>query len=471
MKPRYQLLSQTAIEQIHETSLKIMENVGIVFSYAPAREMLAAHGCKVEGQTVFFPRHLVEERLKTVPSSFMLHGRNPEKSVLMNTEDTFYVGPNCPPYIQDRENGRRYGTLADYINMTKIIKELPNIDIHSQTPVEPNDVDSEQRPMVMTYHTLKYTDKPFMGSSLGYEHSKESIEMTAIVYGGMEEIREKSVLCAIPCTLTPLSYDDKMAGAIMAYAEYNQAQVINSLPIAGATAPATLAGTVALQNAEILAGIVLAQCVRPGCPIICSAADSPAEMSTGSLSIGSPEHAIFSLVNGQLAKFYQIPCRISGSLSDSKMMDSQAAFESAITGMMGQLAGGNFVLHGVGILESYNCVSLEKLMIDHEIIGYIKHIGKGLEVNEDTLAYDVTKEIGPQGEFLTHPHTFAHFRDTFYRPFLSDRQNAESWKANGALSMEERATAKWKEILANYEEPALPADVDADLRKYMESHR
>lgn len=468
MTPRYQILTQTDIEKIHETSLKIMENVGIVFSYEPAREMLKKHGAKVDGQTVYFPQAMVEEKLKTVPSSFTLHARNPEKTVEINTEDTLYVGPNCPPYIQDMDNGRRYATLNDYINVIKLVNDLPNIDIQSQTPCEPNDIDVDIRHNVMVYNTLKYSDKPFMGHVLGYEVAKQSIEMAAIAHGGLDVLNEKTVIASIPCTLTPLSYDDKMAGAIMAYAEYNQAQLVNSLPISGATAPATFAGTVALQNAEILAGIILAQCVKPGCPIVYSAAASNAEMSTGSLSIGSPENAIFSLINGQLAKFYHIPCRISGMLSDSKMMDSQAAFESAITGIMGQLAGGNFILHAIGIIESYNCMSMEKLMIDHEIVGYIKHIAKGIEVNEDTLAYNTIAEVGPQGEFLSNPHTFQHFRKTFYRPFLANRQNAEQWKAEGSISLEQAANAKWKQMLAEYEQPEFSTDVDNALKKYIE---
>lgn len=430
MKPRYQLLSQAELEQIHETTLRVMEEVGVVFSYDPARELLAKHGARVEGHTVFFPRALVEERLKTVPSSFTLHARNPEKSVVMNTEDTYYAGPNCPPYIQDLDNGRRYATLDDFINIVKLVNDLSNVDIQSQIPCESNDVETDMRPVMMTYIMLKYSDKPLMGSSLGYEFSKKSIEMAAIANGGLDVLEEKTVIAAIPCTLTPLSYDDKMAGAIFAYAETNQAQLVNSLPIAGAT--------------------------------------SPAEMSTGSLSIGSPENAIFSLINGQLAKFYNIPCRISGSLSDSKMVDSQSAFEAAITGMMGELAGGNFVLHGVGIIESYNCVFLEKLIIDNELIGYFKHIAKGVEINEDTLAFDAIKEVGPQGEFLSNMHTFQHFRKTFYRPFLSNRQNTEHWKADGCISLEQAANAKWKQMLAEYEEPALPGDVEKDLRKYIE---
>lgn len=470
MKPTYQLLTQAEIEKIHETSLKIMGNVGIVFSYAPVRELLRTHGAKVDGDTVFFPKEMVEAKLSTVPSAFTLCGRNPEKNVEINTEATRYAGPYGAPYVQDLDNGRRYGSLDDFIKIVKLVNDLPHIDIQSHISCEPNDVDADIRHNVMVYNTLKYSDKPLMGSVLGYDAAKQSIEMAAIAHGGLDVLKEKTIIASIPCTLTPLSYDDKMAGAIIAYAEFNQAQLVNSLSIAGATTPATFAGTVALQNAEILAGIILAQCVNPGCPIVYSASGSNAEMRTGALSIGSPEDAIFSLINGQLAKFYKMPCRVSGTLSDSKMMDSQAAFESAITGIMSQLAGGNFVLHSAGIIETYNCISLEKLMIDHEMLGYFKHIGRGVEVNDDTLAYDAIAEVGPQGEFLSNAHTFTHFRKTFYQPFITNRQNAEQWREDGALPLEQSANAKWKEMLKAYVEPALPADIDADLQKYVDEH-
>ena len=258
MRARCTLMSDADVQKIHETSMKILAEVGVVFSYGPARDMLAKHGAKVEGHTVFFPTEMVEEKLKTVPSKFTLHGRNPEKTIEINTEDTRYAGPYGSPYVQDMDNGRRYGTLDDFIKIVKLVDDLDNIDIQSHISCEANDVDVKIRHNVMTYNTLKYSDKPLMGSVLGYDAAKQSIELAAIAHGGLDVLKEKTIIASIPCTLTPLSYDDKMAGAIMAYAEFNQAQLVNSLSISGATTPATLPGLIALQNAEVLAGIVLA---------------------------------------------------------------------------------------------------------------------------------------------------------------------------------------------------------------------
>ncbi len=450
--------------------MRIMEEVGIVFSYAPAREILSKGGAKVDGQRVYFPQNMVENAIKMAPSSFTLYARNPEKSVLINTENTVYAGPYGSPFIMDMDRGRRTSKLDDFITICKLEHQMDNIDIMSHIPCEPQDVDMKVRTKVMLYQTMKHSDKPLMATVLDYEEAKENIEMAALAFGGIEEIKEKPVVISIPCTLTPLSYDDKMAGAIIAYAQYRQPQLVNSLSIAGATTPATIAGTVALQNAEVLAGIVLAQLVSEGTPIVYSASASNADMRYGSLAIGTPEDALFSLINGQLAKFYNLPCRISGALSDSKCADVQAAYESMLTLSMAQMAGGNFILHSAGIIDTYNTVSLEKMMFDDEIIGMIRRINQGVTVNEETLAFNVIKEVGPQGEFLTHEHTFNHFKQEFYCPILSDRSNATQWEKNGALTAEQRANARWKKLLEEYTEPALDKDVDREMIKFMEKN-
>lgn len=466
---RYQVISQEELEKIHENSLRIMEEVGIIITYEHARQTLEKHGCRLDGKKVHFPRALVEEAIRLSPSSYTLYGRDPSKNVTITCEDVAYAGPYGSPFVTDLDKGRREGSLEDFINIVKICDKLPNIDIQSHISCEPQDVPVKERPVTMVYNTMKYSGKPLMGSVYGYENAMHCIELAAIPFGGLDAIKEKPVISSIPCTLTPLSYDERQLGAIRAYAETGQPQLVNSLSIAGMTTPATLAGLVSVQNAEVLAGIVYAQCVNPGCPIVYSASGSNAEMSTGLLTIGSPEDAVVSLINGQLAKYYQIPCRISGALSDAKLMDSQAAYESAITLLMAQMAGGNFILHAAGIIETYNCTSYEKLIIDNEIIGYIKRINQGITVDEETLAYDVIKDVGPGGTFLMEEHTVDWYRQEFYRPTLSDRRSYAQWKNAGALTAEQEANKKWKAILDNYGDSTLSPDIDAEMKKYMES--
>lgn len=466
---RYQVVTDNDIEEIHETSLKIMDEIGIVFTSDIARDILAKGGAKIDGQRVRFPRAMVEKALSTVPNNFKLHGRTASADRNFTTQNTNYVGPYGSPFVRDLERGRHNGTMADFIDLAKICQMLPDIDIQSHIYCEAGDIPVDVRPLEMVMAAFKYNEKPLMGTVYGYEAAKECIELAAIAYGGVEAIKEKPIMASIPCTLTPLSYDDNMAGAIIAYAEYGQPQLVNALVIAGATTPCTIAGAIALQNAEILAGIVLAQVVNPGCPIVYSASGSAADMRTGNLAIGAPEDTVFSLVNGQLTKFYDIPCRISGALSDGKVVDAQAGYESMMSLMSAQMAGGNFILHAAGILEAYNCVSYEKLIIDHEIIGMVKRINQGVEVNEETLAYDLTAEIGPQGTFIDTDHTLENYRDEFFQPVISDRDAFENWKMNGELTAEERANKRWKQLLENYVEPELNPDLEKEMRAYIDS--
>jgi trimethylamine--corrinoid protein Co-methyltransferase len=201
-----------------------------------------------------------------------------------------------------------------------------------------------------------------------------------------------------------------MLGAIMEYAGAGQPQLISSLSMAGATSPVTLAGSLALQNAEILAGIVLAQLVREGAPVVFAGASSNVDMGHAHLSIGSPEMAVNTAATAQMARYYNLPSRSGGAVCDAKVPDAQAGYESMMSLLMAQVSGINFVLHSAGILESYNCVSYEKFIIDDEMCGMVKRIKKGYEVNADTLCLNVIREVGPGGHFLDTDHTFEHFR-------------------------------------------------------------
>jgi trimethylamine--corrinoid protein Co-methyltransferase len=268
--------------------------------------------------------------------------------------------------------------------------------------------------------------------------------------------------------LTPLKYDARMLGALMEYAAAGQVSLIASLAIAGATGPVTLAGNLALQNAEVLAGIVLAQLVREGTPVIFGGASSNTEMRNGTLSIGSPEMAMNTAATAQMARYYKLPVRGGGAVCDAKSPDAQASYESMMSLSMALTCGINFVLHSAGILESFNCMSYEKFIIDDEMCGMVKRIRRGIEVNPDALALDVIKAVGPGGHFLDKDHTFDHFRTEFYQPRLSNRDDFVTWQTGGSPQSMETANRKYKEILETYEAPVLPADVDKDLQTFIE---
>jgi len=467
MQP-YELLTNEQVVQVHETALQILTQIGVEFGYPPALAVLKKGGAKVDGERVFFPARFVEKQTKKAPSVFRLYARNPAKDVIIGGDHITFTPGYGAPFVTDLDYGRRKGTLQDFVNFVKLTTTSTNQDICSGTVIEPNDVPHEIRHAQMLYTAIKYSDKCFMGSAMGEQGARDSIRMASILFGSEAQLAEKPRLISILCSLSPLKYDDRMLGALMEYAKAGQPQLITSLAIAGETGPATLAGNLALQTAEILAGIVLTQLVREGAPVIFSGSSSNAEMRSGALSIGSPEMAMNTAATAQMARYYNLPSRSGGAVCDAKIPDAQAAYESMMSLSMAQVSGINFVLHSAGILESYNCMSYEKFIIDDEMCGIIKRIKRGYEVNEDTLGLDVIKEAGPGGHFIDKDHTFDHFRTEFYQPQLSNRDDFDSWQASGSPQSVEAAGKKYKKILETYETPDLPTDVNRDLQKYIE---
>jgi len=468
---RFGILTKTQVEKVNEASLQILEQVGVDFSYPPALEVLKKAGAKVEGERVFFSAKLVAEQIKNAPRQFTIYARNPEKNVIIGGRHMVFTPGYGAPFVADIVNGRRKATLNDFKNFVQLTGASVNLDVLSGNVVEPNDIPHEIRHAQMFYTSVKNSDKCFMGSPMGQQAARDSIRMASILFGSEGQLAEKPRFISILGPLTPLKYDLRMLGALMEYARAGQPQLISSLSIAGATGPVTLAGNLALQNAEILAGIVLAQLVRAGTPVVFAGVSSNAEMRSGALSIGSPEMAINTAATAQMARYYQLPCRSGGAVCDAKSPDAQAAYESMMSLLMARVCGINFVLHSAGILESYNCMSYEKFIIDDELCGMVKRIQKGFEVNPETLALDVIKNVGPGGHFLDKDHTFNHFRTEFYQPRLSNRDDFVTWQAKGSPHSMETANKKYKEILTTYEAPELSADVDKDLKKFIENMR
>lgn len=464
---KFEVLNHSQVEEIHEATLQCMETIGIDFRHPPALEILARGGAKVDGSRVYFPRPMVASLLSKAPSEFTLHARNPENNLILGGEQVIFVPTNCAPYVTDLEQGRRYGTLSDYENLVKLTQASPNLDMCSNILVEPNDILPELRPAQTTFACLRFTDKCFMGSAIGAEGARQTLDMVSMVFGDKQTMVNKPCVIAIPCSLTPLGYDDQMLGVMIAYARAGQPQLINSLTIGGATAPVTLAGALVVQNAEILAGVVFTQLIREGTPVVYAMGSSCADMRTGQIAVGAPEMAIHNVMAAQMARFYHIPSRGVGTLTDGKTADIQAGYESMMNLMAAANSGVNVILHAAGSLESINCVSYEKFIIDDEMIGMVKRIGQGVEVNPETLALDVIQDAGPGGHFLDKSHTFKHCRNEFYFPGLSDRRSYARWENADKQSLPETAHQKWKKILAEFQAPTLPASLENDLKKYM----
>jgi trimethylamine--corrinoid protein Co-methyltransferase len=289
--------------------------------------------------------------------------------------------------------------------------------------------------------------------------------MAKIVFG--EDISSSPVLGGVINVSSPLRYDGRMLGGLLTYARYGQVNIITPFILAGAMSPVTMAAALAQQNAEVLAGIALTQLANPGAPVIYGGFTTNVDMKSGSPAFGTPEGAWALLVGAQLARRYKLPYRGSGGLNSSKTPDAQAAYESLWTMWPAMLAHTNFILHSAGWLEGGMTVSLEKYVIDAEMLAMFYHFMAGFEINDENLALDSIDEVGPGGHHFGTAHTMERFSTAFYQPTLGDNLGYEVWESAGSWDAARRANVVWKEILANYEPPALDAGIQEELEAYV----
>ncbi|MDK2880363.1 MAG: glycine betaine---corrinoid protein Co-methyltransferase [Clostridia bacterium] len=461
-----EVLSDEDIRQIHNTSLQLLQEVGIEVEYEPAVEVLKEAGMKVEGGRVYFDPGYVEKKIAEAPRDFTLHARDPKHNVHIGGDDVVYVPGYGAPFVIEAGGNRRPSTWEDYLNLLKLAHVCEEMDLSGGMLVEPNDLDDRTRYLDALYAHIRYSTKCLMGSSYGADGARDTIELLAPVFGGKDAIKEKPVVITLINTISPLKLDARQTGALMEYAKWKQAMVIASLVMAGSTGPVTLAGALAVQNAEVLAGITLAQTINPGTPVVYGSASSITDMRTGSVSIANAEAALLTAATAQLARYYGIPCRAGGGLTDSKAVDGQAGYESALMLLSPVAAGVNFILHTAGILQYWLCMSYEKFVMDAEIAGMIKRFKKSIDVNENTLAFDVIKKVGPGGHFLTQIHTKRSHKTEIRKPLLSDRQSYEGWSKE-KLTTEQRANRVWKQMLTAYEDPGLDEALQKELQDYI----
>lgn len=460
------LLSDNDVEEIHEASMDLLENTGIEIMHEEARDILAENGAKVEGQRVYLPRQVVEDALDKAPSSFTLHARNPDNNVVVGGNNSVLAPGYGSPYVTDIKEGRRDSTFEDYINFTKLAADSDNIDVLGGVIVEPTDIRDEIRHAKMLYVAAKNSDKCLMGSALGSKKARESFKMASMLFGEDEIIDDKPIVISLINTMSPLQIDERMLDALIEHARYNQAVVVASLIMSGSTGPMSLAGTLTLQNVEVLAGITLSQLINPGTPAVYGSATTIMDMKTSNLALGSPEYAKFVGATAQLGRYYGLPCRGGGTLTDSLMPDAQAGYESMMTFKSTLNHGVNFVLHSAGLLENYMTMSYEKFIIDDEIISMVTNYQSGIGVNKELVAKEVIEEVGPAGHYLTESHTLDHMKD-YKQPEVGNRKPYSA--ENDIVSARERAHEVCKERLENFEAPELDPAIDEKLTDYIDS--
>jgi trimethylamine--corrinoid protein Co-methyltransferase len=464
-------LTRPDMIKIHDASVDILSRVGVAFNHEEALEIFKTNGFKVEGKIVFMNENDIQRSLASIPAYFVLSARNPDKSVTVDANRIVTAPGYGAPYVITTTGKRRKGTLQDYENFCKLIHTSEQIDVNGYLMVEPCDSPPEIAYLDMMLMNIFLCDKPFMCSTSSEHAVEDSLEMAAIVFGGRQKIQDHPVTIGLINSRSPLLFSPEMAGSLIALTRCGQPSIISSLVMSGSSGPVNLAGVLALQNAEILAGLTLAQLVRPGTPAVYGSASAPIDMMTGALAIGAPELSIIVSATTQMARFYNLPSRCGGGLTDAHIPDAQAALESAFSLLAAVQNGVSFVLHTCGILSSYMSMSYAKFILDEETLAMAKRMMVPVEVSDETLNLSSIKEVGIGGHFLTQPKTIDRCWKEFFIPELMKRKNFTRWQEAGSKQIDAIATEVVHQRLSEYHKPDLNSTAASELSKFVAARK
>ncbi len=467
MNDRMQQLSPTDMERIHTAAMEILTRTGVAFRNQDALEIFKDRGFRTQGDVVYFSEAQVQSALDNVPGRFTIHARNPDKNVAIG-EDAFVFLPGFgAPYIMEADGTQRPAVMEDHDNFCKLIQTSPHIDMNGYMMVDPSDMPKETLHLDLYLSNMLLCDKPFMGSSLSRQAVLDGIEMAAILWGGKEVLADRTVSLSQINSLSPLQFNGDTTGSLIELARHNQACIITSLIMAGGSGPVSLGGVMALQNAEILSGIVLAQLVRPGAPVVYGSNSSAMDMRSGSLSIGAPELSKNVHLVAQMARFYNLPSRSGGSLTDGLCTDAQAGVESTLALSTAARSGINCILHSCGTLASYMAMSFEKFIVDEEICALVRHMLKPVDLSPESIDVDSICQVGIGGQYLTHPKTYERCRTEFHMPGLMSRKNTYAWDKTGKKRIDQIAQDEVVQRLAAYEKPDIDPEIEQRLTDYV----
>jgi trimethylamine--corrinoid protein Co-methyltransferase len=462
---RYQPLSANDIEQIHRTVLRVFSEVGVQVNHGDALNIFQKAGAKVDSssQIVKFEEAMIMELISEAPSVINLCGREPDGSLDCEIGGTrVHLGTGGTALnVQDpgRDDNRR-SELRDIMNMARLVNELENIHFYMLN-IFPHDIDLEDIDVNRFGAALNRTKKHVMGGVYTIEGIQRVIRMAEIIAGSPEALRERPFISMVACIISPFKLDEAYGRLAIEVAKNRIPLVVPAEPLCGATAPVTLAGNLVVDCVDTLTGVMLAQLVNPGTPVLFGCISSITDLRDMKYLAGAVEMGLLNAGASQMAQFYQLPIYATAGMSDSKINDSQAGYESAITNLMVALAGGNFIHDAAGFLEFCMTASFDKLVIDNEILGMVMRAVEGIRVDETTLAFDEIKKVGPAGHFVSSRHTRRHMRTEQFTPTISDRENRDVWQAAGAKDARLRATEKALSVL-NAEPVSL---IDADVRR------
>ena len=464
-----EILSAEQVERIVMAAWRVLEEAGLEIRSAAAREVYQRAGALVDDETqvVRLGRDLVEAQLAQAPPSFVLHARNTDRHLHVGGRIVNFGPVNGAPNISDRERGRRYGDLEAFRNILKLTQRLGILHWQGGIVVEPVDVPVATRHLAAYQAHIECADIVWAARGVGGVQASDALALSAIEHGcTVEALASRPTLMTVTNVNSPRRVDEEILDNIMTMARAGQCVVITPFTLMGAMAPITLAGALVQQTAEAVGIVVLCQLLRPGAPCVLGGFTSNVDMRTGSPAFGTPEYVHAVIAGAQIGRRLKLPVRTS-AVNASPVVDAQSTYETAFSLQAAILSHSHLINHAAGWLEGGLSASLEKIIVDAELLLNWAEILKPVSFDDDDLAVEAIKGVAAGGHFFGSGHTLARYESAFYRPLLSDWTNFETWTEAGAQNATERATGLWKKLLAEYTPPPLDPAVREAVADYV----
>ena len=453
-------LTEESIHRVHQTAMRVIEEVGFEVNSEAALELFKTAEAWVdqEKHLVRLPQKRAMELIGMAPSEVRLCGQDEKHDIILGGHRVYTGTGGTALYIYHPDTGEKQpASLNDLKRIAKLVDKLDNIHLF-MLPTYPSELPVEQVDVNRFFAGLDNTTKHVMGGIYTLDGVKQVIRMAELIAGSGDRLRQRPLISMITCSISPLMMDRQYGDLVVTIARAGIPLVCPAEPLCGATSPVTLAGNLVIQTVDSLMGVMLTQIINPGTPVIFGSVATNTNLSNLNYLAGSVEMGLINAAGAQMAQFYQLPFYATGGMTDSKALDSQSGYESALTSLLCALAGANFIHDAAGLMEFALTACYEKYVIDNEILGMVMRAVDGIKVNDDTLAFDLIKQVGPGGNFVATEHTRHFMRSEHYQPSLSDRDSREEWEAKGGKTILERAAETVEELVASHNW-SLPADI------------
>ncbi len=455
----YKPLSDESVQKIHQTAMRLIEEVGFQVNSEAAMKLFAEAGADVDHQnrTVKISRELVMKLIDRAPSEILLAGREEKNDIFLGSNRVYAGTGGTALYIYEpKTDTKRLASLQDIKDLGRLVDKLENIHLF-MLPTYPSELPVEEVDVNRFFAGLDNTTKHIMGGVYTAEGVASVVRMAEIAAGSTEAFLRRPIISMVACSISPFKLDGNYGDLVITIAKHGIPLVVPAEPLCGATSPVTLAANITVQTVDSLMGVMLSQIVNPGTPVIFGSVATNTDLKDMKYLAGSIEMGLINAASAQMAQFYKLPYYGTGGMTDSKVLDAQCGYESALTSLLCALAGANFIHDAAGLMEFAMTVCYEKMVIDNEILGMVMRAVEGIKVDEETLAFDLMQKVGPAGNFITAKHTRHHMRREHYHPSLSDRSLREDWQGAGQKETWQRASDVVEKLLQE-DSDSLPPD-------------